>query len=67
MSQDDRRDSPRQGYGSTPHAHERLDMQNERLSRLEKWQERTMGAMTMLAFLVGTSSVLALGIDYLLL
>jgi hypothetical protein len=42
-------------------------MHDERLSRLEKWQERTMGAMTMLAFLVGTSSVLALGIDYLLL
>jgi len=64
MSQDERRDT---GYGSTPHAHERLDMHDERLSRLEKWQERTMGAMTMLAFLVGTSSVLALGIDYLLL
>jgi len=41
-------------------------MHEERLSTLEKWQERVMGAMTMLAFLVGTSGALAFGIDYFL-
>jgi len=70
MSQsDDTYDTPEKGngFGTTSHAHGRLDMHEERLSKLEKWQERTMGAMTMLAFLVGTSGALALGIDYIFL
>jgi hypothetical protein len=55
-----------QGHGTTEHAHGRLDMHEERLGTLEKWQERVMGAITMLAFLVGTSGALAFGIDYFL-
>ena len=56
----------RQSHGTVEHAHGRIDMHEERLSTLEKWQERVMGAMTMLAFLVGTSGALAFGIDYFL-
>jgi len=56
----------RRGHGTVEHAHGRIDMHEERLSTLEKWQERVMGAMTMLAFLVGTSGALAFGIDYFL-
>jgi len=68
MSQSDDMDAPGsdKGYGTASHAHGRLDMHEERLSTLEKWQERVMGAMTMLAFLVGTSGALAFGIDYFL-
>jgi len=66
QSNDDDRPHRRQSHGTVEHAHGRLDMQEERLSTLEKWQERVMGAMTMLAFLVGTSGALAFGIDYFL-
>lgn len=54
------------GVSNGSRVHTRLNEHDRRLSTLERWKERVMGAISMLAFILGSAGLGALALEFIL-